>query len=124
MLEDTIVAVGTAPGESGIGIVRLSGNESIEILNKLFIGKNNKKATDIPSRYMVYGHIIDEKREIVDEVLAVIMKAPYSYTVEDVVEIHCHGGIVSIKRIMELVLKNGARLAEAGEFTKRAFLNG
>lgn len=124
MLEDTIAAVGTAPGESGIGIVRLSGSLSIEILEKIFKGKKSKDAKNIPSRYMTYGHIIDESHKIVDEVLVVIMRAPYSYTAEDVAEIHCHGGIISIKKIMELVLKNGARLAEPGEFTKRAFLNG
>ncbi len=124
MLGDTIAAVGTAPGESGIGIVRLSGGLSVEILDKIFKSKKYKNTKAIPSRYMSYGHIVDEKGNTVDEVLAVIMKGPYSYTAEDVVEIHCHGGIVSIRRIMELVLKGGARIAEAGEFTKRAFLNG
>ncbi len=124
MLEDTIIALGTAPGESGIGIVRLSGSLSVGILEKLFKGKKWKSAYDIPNRYMAYGHIIDNEGKPVDEVLAVIMKGPYSYTAEDVVEIHCHGGIVPIKKIMELALNKGARLAEAGEFTERAFLNG
>lgn len=123
MSVDTIAAIGTAPGESGIGIVRLSGSLSIEILKKLFKGKKSDGG-NMPNRYMTYGYIIDESNNKVDEVLAVIMKAPYSYTAEDIVEIHCHGGIVVIKKIMDLVLKNGARLAEQGEFTKRAFLNG
>ena len=124
MLEDTIAAVGTAPGESGIGIVRLSGSLSVDILDILFESKKWKSAHEIPPRYMTYGHIIDNEGKRIDEVLTVIMKAPYSYTAEDVVEIHCHGGIVPIRKIMELVLNKGARLAEAGEFTKRAFLNG
>ena len=124
MFEDTIAAVGTAPGESGIGIVRMSGGLSVKILENIFKGKKAKEVKDIPNRFMAYGHIIDDEGKNVDEVLVVIMKAPYSYTAEDVVEIHCHGGILSIKRIIELVLKNGARLAEQGEFTKRAFLNG
>lgn len=124
MLEDTIAAVGTAPGESGIGIVRLSGSLSIEILEKIFKAKKWKSAYDIPSRYMTYGYIFDDEGKKVDEVLAVIMKAPYSYTAEDVVEIHCHGGIVPIRKIMGLILNKGARPAEPGEFTKRAFLNG
>lgn len=124
VLEDTIAALGTAPGESGIGIVRLSGSLSIEILEKIFKSKKWKSAYDIPSRYMTYGHIFDDEGKKVDEVLAVIMRAPYSYTAEDVVEIHCHGGIVPIKKIIGLILNKGARLAEAGEFTKRAFLNG
>ena len=124
MFEDTITAVGTAPGESGIGIVRISGNLSIEILKSIFKGKKAKEVKDIPNRSMTYGHIIDKDRRIIDEVLVVIMKGPYSYTAEDVVEIHCHGGSLSIRKITEEVLKNGARLAEPGEFTKRAFLNG
>ncbi len=124
MFEDTIAAVGTAPGESGIGIVRMSGSLSIKILEKIFKGKKAKEVKAIPNRLMTYGHIVDDEDKNVDEVLAVIMKGPYSYTAEDVVEIHCHGGILSIKKIIELVLKNGARFAEPGEFTKRAFLNG
>lgn len=124
MFEDTITAVGTAPGESGIGIVRMSGRLSITILENIFRSKKAKGIKEIPNRLMTYGHIIDDEDKNVDEVLVVIMKGPYSYTAEDVVEIHCHGGILSIKKIIELVLKNGARFAEPGEFTKRAFLNG
>lgn len=124
MLEDTITAVGTAPGESGIGIVRISGNLSIEILKSIFRVKKKQSIEDIPNRTMAYGHIIDRDKNIIDEVLVVSMKGPYSYTAEDVVEIHCHGGSLSIRKIMEEVLNKGARLAEPGEFTKRAFLNG
>ncbi len=122
--EDTIAAIATAPGEAGIGIVRLSGNKSIDILNKVFKAKKNINTIDIPSRMATYGHIIDSEGDVVDEVLAIIMREPHSYTTEDVVEIHCHGGIISVRKIMELVLKNGALMAEPGEFTKRAFLNG
>lgn len=122
--EDTIAAIATAPGEAGIGIVRLSGAKSIEILGKIFKAKKNIAAFDIPSRMTTYGHILDHEGNVVDEVLVIVMRAPYSYTTEDVVEIHCHGGIVPVRRIMELVLKNGALIAEPGEFTKRAFLNG
>lgn len=122
--EDTIAAIATAPGEAGVGIVRLSGHKSIEVLNKIFKAKKNVKAIDIPSRMATYGHIIDNEGNVIDEVLVIIMREPYSYTTEDVVEIHCHGGIIPVRRIMELVLKNGALMAEPGEFTKRAFLNG
>ncbi len=124
VLEDTIAAVGTAPGEAGIGIVRLSGKDSQDILGKIFKGKKVKDINDMPSRYMTYGLIFDDEGSKIDEVLAVIMRAPYSYTGEDVAEIHCHGGIVPIRKIMELVLRKGARMAEPGEFTKRGFLNG
>ena len=124
MFEDTIAAIATAPGEAGIGIVRLSGSMAIDILNKVFKGKRNKSALDIPSRVVSYGHIVDERDNVIDEVLSIIMRKPNSYTKEDVVEIHCHGGIVPVRRIMELVLKSGAVMAEPGEFTKRAFLNG
>lgn len=122
--EDTIAAIATAPGEAGIGIVRLSGHKSIEILDKIFKAKKDIKTVDIPTRMTTYGHIIDNDGNVVDEVLVIIMREPYSYTTEDVVEIHCHGGIIPVRRIMELVLKNGALMAEPGEFTKRAFLNG
>lgn len=124
MLEDTIAAVGTAPGEAGIGIVRLSGKDSQDILRKIFKGKKVKEAADMKSRYMTYGFIIDADGNKIDEVLAVMMRGPYSYTGEDVAEIHCHGGVIPIRKIMEQVLKNGARMAEPGEFTKRGFLNG
>jgi len=124
MFEDTIAAIATAPGEAGIGIVRISGSMAIDILNKVFKGKRSKSVFDIPSRVVSYGHIVDDLDNVIDEVLSIIMRKPNSYTTEDVVEIHCHGGIIPVRRIMELVLKNGAVMAEPGEFTKRAFLNG
>lgn len=124
MLDRTIAAIATAPGEAGIGIVRISGDKAIEILKKVFKSKRNIEIDNMPSRKVVYGHAIDSKGGILDEVLVIIMRKPYSYTTEDVVEIHCHGGIVPVRRIMEEVLKNGANIAEPGEFTKRAFLNG
>ena len=119
-MNDTIVAISTALGVGAISIVRLSGNEAIDIVNKCFKGKD---LTKVESHTINYGHIYD-KKEIIDEVLVSIMKAPKTYTTEDVVEINCHGGIISTKKILETMLNNGARLAEPGEFTKRAFLNG
>ena len=119
-MEDTIVAISTALGVGAISIVRLSGNEAIEIVNKCFKGKD---LTKVESHTINYGYIIDND-EVIDEVLVSIMKAPKTYTTEDVVEINCHGGIISTKRILETMLTHGARLAEPGEFTKRAFLNG
>jgi tRNA modification GTPase len=124
MFEDTIAAIATAPGEAGIGIVRLSGSKAIEILDRIFKAKKSISAFDIVSRMVTYGHIVDEDKNVIDEVLSIIMRKPNSYTTEDVVEIHCHGGIIPVRRIMELVLRNGAVMAEPGEFTKRAFLNG
>ena len=120
---DTIAAISTAMGESGIGIVRLSGKESINICNNIFIGNKKKQLKDAKNRELVYGYIVDGEEKI-DEVLIAFMKGPYTYTREDMVEIYCHGGIVPVRRILELVLKSGARLADRGEFTKRAFLNG
>jgi tRNA modification GTPase len=122
---DTIAAISSAVGEAGIGIVRLSGKEAINIANKIFRGIKNKSLIDVKNRTMTYGHIIDNtNNQVVDEVLIVSMNAPHTYTREDVVEIYCHGGIIPVKKILELLLNNGARLAEPGEFTKRAFLNG
>ena len=121
MREDTIAAVATAAGEGGIGIVRISGDEALEILNKVFVPVSK----NITNRVLSYGHVKDPLTgKVVDEVMAVFMKGPHSYTAEDVVEIQCHGSSVSLRKILDLVLKNGARLAERGEFTKRAFLNG
>ena len=119
-MNDTIVAISTALSVGAISIVRLSGNEAIEIVNNCFKGKD---LTKVESHTINYGHIIDND-EVIDEVLVSIMKAPKTYTTEDVVEINCHGGIISTKRILETMLTHGARLAEPGEFTKRAFLNG
>ncbi|NBI08115.1 tRNA uridine-5-carboxymethylaminomethyl(34) synthesis GTPase MnmE [Senegalia massiliensis] len=122
---DTIAAIATAPGEAGIGIVRLSGKEAVNIADKIFRGKKDISLKNRETRKLHYGHIIDpENDKTIDEVLIVYMKAPYTYTTEDVVEINCHGGIISVRRILEIVLNNGARIAEEGEFTKRAFMNG
>lgn len=123
--EDTIAAVSTPVGEGGIGIVRISGDEAINIIEKIFKSAKNKKVRDIKSYSMLYGHIFNPKDgEIIDEVIISYMKKPNTYTKEDVVEINCHGGVVAVKRILSIALENGARLAEPGEFTKRAFLNG
>lgn len=122
-LNDTIAAISTAIGEAGIAIVRMSGEDSINIIDKIFVSASGKKIADAENRKFLYGHICDGNKKI-DEVLVVKMKGPHSYTAEDIVEIHCHGGIVSVKRILNLILSKGARLAEKGEFTKRGFLNG
>ncbi|MBC2576667.1 tRNA uridine-5-carboxymethylaminomethyl(34) synthesis GTPase MnmE [Peptostreptococcus canis] len=122
-IDDTISAIATAPGEGGIGIIRLSGNKSIEIANKIFKPFYKNSIDDYSNRTLIYGNIFDGD-SIIDEVLLAFMKGPNSYTAEDVIEINCHGGFISVKKILELTLKNGARLAEPGEFTKRAFLNG
>ena len=147
-MDHTIAAIATAPGEGGIGIIRISGNDSFDILKKIFRFRSGKKLNDIEPRRMVYGNIIDifrnnapEKEHasphesesdanddiegsVIDECMVVYMKAPHTYTGEEVVEIQCHGSIISLRKILTLVLKCGARLAERGEFTKRAFLNG
>lgn len=124
-MSDVITAISTAMGEAGIGIVRMSGKDSLNIGEKLFHPIKHKGLDNIKNKKLIYGHIIDPKtEEIVDEVLITFMKGPGTYTRENLVEIHCHGGIISVKRILELTLENGARLAEPGEFTKRAFLNG
>lgn len=120
---DTIAAISTPRGEGGIGIVRLSGDESLGILSKIFKPKSKKDVKDIKSYTINYGHIYDGE-ELIDEVLVSIMKAPNTYTREDIVEINCHGGYLITQKVLELVLKNGAKIAEPGEFTRRAFLNG
>ena len=126
--DDTIAAVSTAYGEGGIGIIRMSGDSSKDILGLLFRrfdDDGRPQKISIENRKLTYGNIIDpETGENIDEVLAVYMPAPHTYTTEDVVEIDCHGSIVSLRRILSLCLENGARLAEKGEFTKRAFLGG
>ena len=123
-VRDTIVAIGTKPGEAAIGIIRLSGNKSIKLTEKIFRQKNSKKISQMKTFSMAYGYIVDKKEETVDEVIITLMKKPGSYTKEDIVEINCHGGIAAADKILELCIKNGARIAEPGEFTKRAFLNG
>lgn len=122
---DTIAAISTPMGEGAIAIVRLSGDEAIQIADRVFQSPSGKKLLAAPSHTIHYGHLIEPStEEVVEEVMVSIMKAPKTFTREDVVEINCHGGVVSVKRVLELVLKQGARLAEPGEFTKRAFLNG
>lgn len=123
MLFDTIAAISTPRGEGGIGIVRISGNNALDILEKIFKPKSGKAIKGLRNYSINYGHIFDGKT-LVDEVLVSIMKAPNTYTREDIVEINCHGGFVITEKVLEVVLKNGARIAEIGEFTRRAFLNG
>ena len=118
-MNDTIAAISTAIGVGGISIIRLSGSNAIPVASKCFTGKD---LNTVPTHTINYGYIKD-KDEIIDEVLVTVMKAPKTYTTEDIVEINCHGGLVPTRRILETVLNNGARLAEPGEFTKRAFLN-
>ena len=123
-LNDTIASIATAMTNSGIGIIRVSGPESIAIVDNIFVAKNkNKKLADRNTYTAHYGFIF-EGEEMVDECVVLLMKAPNSYTKEDVVEIDCHGGVMVMKKVLELVIRNGARPAEPGEFTKRAFLNG
>ena len=121
---DTIAAISTAPGEGAIGIVRISGEDAIRIADEVYRLKE-KRLKEQPSHTIHYGHIVDPKNdEVIDEVMVTVLCAPKTFTREDIVEINCHGGIVAINRILQLVLRMGARLAEPGEFTKRAFLNG
>lgn len=125
MINDTIASISTPIGSGGIGIVRVSGTYAIEITSKIFKSKSNKKLINVKTHTINYGYIYDYDNEIaIDEVLVMLMKGPSTFTREDIVEINCHGGVVVIQKVLELVLKNGARLAEPGEFTKRAFLNG
>jgi len=124
MDEDTIVALATKAGEAAINIIKISGKDSLKIISNLFVSRSGKKINQLKTYTMVYGHLLDENNEIIDEAIVSVMKAPKSYTREDVVEINCHGGVASVNKVMDLVVKNGARLAEPGEFTKRAFLNG
>jgi len=145
-LGDTIAAISTPVGEGGIGIVRLSGRDALRIADRIFVSKNGKKPSNFKTYTVHYGHIVERRprtkseiwygagpeplarvrgrQKIVDEVILTVMRAPKSYTKEDIVEINCHSGIVPLRKILNMVLRNGARLAESGEFTKRAFLNG
>lgn len=124
MKTDTIAAIATAMTNSGIGIIRISGDEALEVADKIIQLKGKtKRISDCESHTIHYGFVVEDS-QVVDEVMVLLMKAPRSYTREDTVEIDCHGGTLVMKRILELVLKNGARAAEPGEFTKRAFLNG
>lgn len=122
-IDDTIAAIATAPGEGGIGIIRISGSKALPVAKEIFESVSGKQITDYNTRTLIYGHILDGDKKI-DEVLLAFMKGPNSYTAEDVIEINCHGGFISVKKILELILSKDVRLADEGEFTKRAFLNG
>jgi tRNA modification GTPase len=122
---DTIAAISTPSGEGAIAIVRLSGEDAVKIADKIFKSVKGKRLAESVTHTIHYGHLIDPHEEqVVEEVMVSVMRGPKTFTKEDVIEINCHGGIVSVKRVLQLVLTNGARLAEPGEFTKRAFLNG
>ena len=123
MVTDTIAAIATALSPSGIGIIRISGDEAFEVANRIFKAKSNKSILEMDSHTVHYGHIFDGE-EMIDEVMVLLMKNPRSFTGEDTVEIDCHGGVYVMNRILKTVVKHGARLAEPGEFAKRAFLNG
>lgn len=120
---DTIAAISTGMTSSGIGIVRISGEEAFAVADRMYVSKNGKCLSDMPSHTIQYGFIADGE-DMIDEVLVMLMRGPRSFTAEDTVEINCHGGVYAMKRILELAVKCGARPAEPGEFTKRAFLNG
>ncbi|KAA0762447.1 tRNA uridine-5-carboxymethylaminomethyl(34) synthesis GTPase MnmE [Bacillus sp. SH5-2] len=119
---DTIAAISTALGEGAIAIVRVSGDDAVEKVNRIFKGKD---LTEVPSHTIHYGHIVDlDTNQVIEEVMVSIMRAPRTFTRENIVEINCHGGLVSVNKVLQLILAQGVRLAEPGEFTKRAFLNG
>lgn len=123
-METTIAAISTAMSASGIGIVRISGEDALKVISRIYRSKNGRKnINEVKTHTIHYGYIYDEE-EVVDEVLVMVMRGPKTYTGEDTVEIDCHGGVYAMKRVLETVLKNGAQVAEPGEFTKRAFLNG
>ncbi len=125
MISDTIAAIATSLSNSGISIIRVSGENAVSITNRIVVNKNHKRfLNNMKSHTIHYGFVVDENQNIVDEIMVSFMKKPNSFTTEDTVEINCHGGILVTNRILELIIKNGARLAEPGEFTKRAFLNG
>ena len=122
---DTIAAIATALSDSGIGIIRISGDDAIYIVDSIFRSPSGKRIlTKVQSHTVHYGYIVDKEENVIDEVMVVVMKAPKSYTTEDTVEINCHGGVLVVQKVLQTVLENGARIAEPGEFTKRAFLNG
>ena len=122
--DETISAISTAVGEGGIGIVRLSGRTAIDIGDRIFQSRDGRKISEAEDRKLLLGHVLDASARNIDEVMAVVMRSPHSYTCEDVVELHCHGGATVMRRILSRTVEAGARLAERGEFTKRAFLNG
>jgi len=124
MINDTICSIATSLTSGGISIIRISGDDAVEIVNKIFFTKSHKCILDNPESHKIYYGFIFDGDKILDEVLVSFFKAPKSYTCEDVIEINCHGGVLVTNRILRLICKSGARIAEAGEFTKRAFLNG
>jgi len=123
MKTETIAAIATSLSESGISIIRISGDQALSVADKIVVTKNGRKVSEFKSHTIHYGHVMDGN-VVIDEVMVSFMKAPNSFTAENTVEINCHGGILVTKKILQLVLRNGARLAQPGEFTKRAFLNG
>ena len=122
-INDTIAAIATSVGESGIGIVRISGKGALVVADKIFVSPDKKKPSDFKTYTTHYGCVV-KSAKVIDEVILTVMRSPKSYTREDVAEINCHGGIIALRQVLDLVLENGCRLAEPGEFTKRAFLNG
>ncbi len=124
MIDDTIAAISTPIGAAGIGIVRISGPDAVPVAESVFRNKKKRKLSDARNHSMLYGHVVDAAGNVVDEVLVSLMRGPHSFTAEDVVEINCHGGVVAVRKTLEAVLNAGARPAEPGEFSKRAFLNG
>lgn len=121
---DTIAAIATSIGEGGISIIRVSGDKAVSIVDSIFVGKGSRKISALKSYTMAYGNIIDKSGSRLDEVIISYMKGPKSFTAEDTIEINCHGGVVGTNRVLQEVIRAGARIAEPGEFTKRAFLNG
>lgn len=121
---ETISAIATAPGAGGIGVIRISGEQALAVADRVFRAANGRKLAELPARQVVYGHAVDAAGAVIDEVMAIVMRAPHSYTCEDVVELQAHGSNVALRQILRLTWQAGARQAERGEFTKRAFLNG
>jgi len=121
---DTIAAIATSIGEGGISVIRVSGDKAVDIVDSIFVGKSSRKLRDLKSYTMTYGHIVDKSGSRLDEVIISYMKGPKSFTAEDTIEVNCHGGVVGTNRILQEIIRAGARIAEPGEFTKRAFLNG
>ncbi len=124
LFEDTIAAISTPIGLGGIGVIRVSGNDAINIVDYIFKAANKKSLKDIDSHTITYGHIVNEDGKVLDEVLVMLMKGPRTFTREDIIEINCHGGPIPLNAVLMEVIKAGARMADSGEFTKRAFLNG
>ncbi len=124
LFEDTIAAISTPIGVGGIGIIRVSGKDTIEIVDKIFKAANKKSLKEIDTHTITYGHIVSDSGKVLDEVLIMLMKGPRTFTREDVIEINCHGGPIPLNAVLMQVIKAGARIADQGEFTKRAFMNG